>query len=195
MRHGSREAEPQGFVPGPCRPGRKILVSGGGRCNFTNLHMGAEHYISRNRHYCKSALARYTQYDFIAFPDSHGITYHERKSGQLFCDRSAQALLTVFLDACRQAGVVIRSGCHIHQITGEKGSRVESSHGNFESPSLVVATGGLSYPQLGASDLGYRIAIQYGLEVVPPRPNSHIRTVLSGRLPKRLVERFCESRI
>jgi predicted Rossmann fold flavoprotein len=150
--------------------GKKILVSGGGHCNFSNQDIGPEHYVSRNRHFCKSALARYTQHDFTALLDRHGISYHEKKSGQLFCDKSARNILMMLLQECTDAGITIRSECRIHKIRKNSIFRVQSSLGNFKSASLVVATGGLSYPEMGASGLGHKIARQFGLNVIEPRP-------------------------
>lgn len=152
------------------RAAKKILISGGGHCNFTNLEISAEHYLSGNEHFCKSALARYTQHDFMALVQRHGIAYHEKTSGQLFCDKSAKEIVTMLLKECRDAGVTIRLGCRIRRIKKDRFFQVQSSLGNFECESLVVATGGLSYPGLGASGFGHRIARQFGLNVIEPRP-------------------------
>jgi len=152
------------------RAAKKILISGGGHCNFTNLNISAEHYLSGNEHFCKSALARYTQHDFMALVQRHGIHYHEKTSGQLFCDKSAREIVTMLLKECKDAGVTIRLGCRIRRIKKDRFFQVRSSLGDFECESLVVAAGGLSYPGLGASDLGHRIARQFGLNMVEPRP-------------------------
>ena len=152
------------------RAAKKILVSGGGHCNFTNLNISAEHYLSGNEHFCKSALARYTQHDFKALVQRHGIPCHEKKSGQLFCNKSAREIVKMLLKECKDAGVTIRLGCRIRRIKKDRFFQVQSSLGDFECESLVVATGGLSYPGLGASGLGHRIARQFGLKVAETRP-------------------------
>ncbi|MEK6776182.1 MAG: NAD(P)/FAD-dependent oxidoreductase [bacterium] len=152
------------------RAAKKILISGGGHCNFTNLEISAEHYLSGNEHFCKSALARYTQHDFKALVQRHGIPCHEKKSGQLFCNKSAREIVKMLLKECKDAGVTIRLGCRIRRIKKDRFFQVQSSLGDFECESLVVATGGLSYPGLGASGLGHRIARQFGLKVAETRP-------------------------
>ncbi len=149
-------------------PGRKILISGGGRCNFTNLHCRADHFLSDNPPFAWSALARYTPADFIALVERHGIAYHEKTLGQLFCDGSSRGIVDMLLAECQAGHVEIVPGCDVQSVVA--GYRVETSKGIFEAPQLVVATGGLSIPQMGATDLGYRIAHQFGLRVVPPRP-------------------------
>ena len=149
-------------------PGRKILISGGGRCNFTNLHCRPEHFLSDNPHFARSALARYTPADFIALVERHGIAYHEKSLGQLFCDGSSREIVDLLLAECRAGSMEILTGCDVQQV--EAGYRVSTSAGLFEAPRLVVATGGLSIPKIGATDLGYRIARQFGLRVVAPRP-------------------------
>jgi predicted Rossmann fold flavoprotein len=147
-------------------PGAKILISGGGRCNFTNLKVSAENFLSANPHFCKSALAGFTPADFIALVAQAGIGYHEKHLGQLFCDTSAREILKLLLDLCSL--VELRTGCTISRITGT--FIVESSAGTFTAPSLVLATGGLSIPKLGATGFAYDIARQYGLAIIPPRP-------------------------
>jgi predicted Rossmann fold flavoprotein len=153
--------------------GRKILISGGGRCNFTNIHCRPEHFHSANPHFARSALARYTPADFIALVERHGVAWHEKTLGQLFCDGSARQIVDLLLTECRQAGVQIDVGCDV-TLVGQGFSPasfvVETSRGRFEAPSLVVATGGLSIPKIGATDLGYRIATQFGVALVPTRP-------------------------
>ncbi|NOY52143.1 MAG: NAD(P)/FAD-dependent oxidoreductase [Deltaproteobacteria bacterium] len=149
---------------------KKVLVSGGGNCNFTNREISPDHYESQNRHFCKSALARYGQYNFLSLLDKHGISYHEKDSGRLFCNHSSKAIVKMLLDECRKAGVVIRTECAIQKIWKDKAFYIETGCGDFLSESLVVATGGLSYPGMGATGLGYRIAEQFGLAVVKPRP-------------------------
>ncbi len=150
------------------KPGKKILVSGGGRCNFTNQQVSADNYISHNPHFCKSALSRFTQWDFIAMVNQHRIPYHERDHGQLFCDNSARDILDMLLAECESAAVDIRLQREIKTI-GREGDRftVESSHGNFQASSLVMATGGLSIPKMGATPLGYRVAEQFGHHIWP----------------------------
>lgn len=151
------------------RPGNKIRVSGGGRCNFTNLHVSPDHYISQNRHFCTSALKRFPPAAFIAMLEKHGIPFHEEEDGQLFCDRSAEDVLKMLLSECREVGVEVRTGVTVDGITKENLFLVDSSSGQFSAESLVIATGGLSYRQLGASPFGYRIAEQFGLNIIPPK--------------------------
>ena len=148
--------------------GRKILISGGGRCNFTNLHCKPEHFLSENPHFARSALARYTPADFIALVDRHGIAWHEKTRGQLFCDGSARQIVDLLLAECRDGGVTITADCDVTSV--EPPFTVHTSRGTFAAPSLVVASGGLSIPKIGASDLGYRIAAQFGVPLVPTRP-------------------------
>jgi len=149
-------------------PGRKILISGGGRCNFTNIYCRPENFLSGNPHFARSALARYTPADFIALVERHGIRYHEKTLGQLFCDGSSTQILEMLLAECASAGVGVVTGCDVAGVSA--GFSVETSRGRFEAPRLIVATGGLSIPRLGATDLGYRIARAFGIAVVPPRP-------------------------
>jgi len=157
--------------------GRKILISGGGRCNFTNLHCGPENFISENRHFAKSALAGYGPRDFIALVERHGIRWHEKTLGQLFCDGSARAIVEMLLAECGRA---VESGGAVDLVLNAQGVRVERdaaggfrvecSAGEFAAESLVVATGGLSIPKLGATGLAYELAVQFGLKVITPRP-------------------------
>ena len=149
-------------------PGRKILISGGGRCNFTNLHCRPEHFLSENPHFARSALARFTPADFVALVERHRIPYHEKTLGQLFCDGSARQIVDLLIAECRAGGVDVVLDCEVRRV--DRGFRVETSRGDFVAPALVVATGGLSIPTLGATDLGYRIARQFGIPVVPMRP-------------------------
>jgi len=151
------------------RVGAKILISGGGRCNFTNLGAGPENYLSSNPEFCKSALARYKPRDFLAMVEHHGIRWHEKKLGQLFCDRSSREIVDMLLRECEDAGVVIRTGVEVKAVRREEGYVVETSGETFAAPRLVIATGGLSLPKLGASDFAYGIAAQFGLRMVPPR--------------------------
>ncbi len=153
------------------RPGAKILISGGGRCNFTNLEADLpERYLSANPHFCKSALSRYTPRDFIAMVERHRIRYHEKTLGQLFCDGSAREILEMLLTECRAAKVDLRLG---HRITGVRRAdrfRVETNRGVFEAVALVIATGGLSIPKIGATGFAYDAARRFGLAIVEPRP-------------------------
>lgn len=151
--------------------GRKILVSGGGRCNFTNKGARPECYISENPHFVRSALSRYTPADFIALVERHRIRYHEKKLGQLFCDEKAPRILKMLLDECERSGVRIITGCRITEVTkpADGGFRIETPLGAFHGQTLVVAAGGLSLPNIGATDLGYRIAEQFGVRLVKRR--------------------------
>lgn len=152
------------------RLGKKILISGGGRCNFTNLHCRPEHFLSANRHFAKSALARYTPADFIALVEKHRIPYHEKTLGQLFCDRSAQDILTMLEEECRAGGVSIRLRTKIREVQRDTGFVVRSDGGAFRAPTLVIASGGLSIPKMGATSFGYDVARQFGLKIRQPRP-------------------------
>ena len=153
------------------RIGEKIRISGGGRCNFTNLHCRPENFLSRNPRFCRSALARYTPADFIALVKRHGIAYHEKTLGQLFCDGSAVQIIDMLRAACDDGRVAWRTGCAIRAVTREDGRFVVgTTAGTFSAAALVVATGGLSVPKIGASPFGYRLAEQFGLAMVPPRP-------------------------
>jgi predicted Rossmann fold flavoprotein len=152
------------------RVGRKIEISGGGRCNFTNAGTTPANFLSRNPHFAKSALARYTPADFVALVRRHHISYHEKKLGQLFCDGSARQIVSMLLAECDAAGVEVRTGCRVEAVEKDGLFRVRTGRGEFEAESLVVATGGLSIPKLGASDFGYRVARQFGLKVVQPEP-------------------------
>ena len=147
-------------------PGKKILISGGGRCNFTNTGTGPENFLSQNRHFSKSALSRYTQWDFLALVERHGIAWHEKTLGQLFCDGSARQIVAMLLDECRKAGAEIRLGVRIGEI--------EHADGRFRlagcvARQLLIATGGPSIPKMGATGIAYDIARRFGLDVVPPR--------------------------
>jgi predicted Rossmann fold flavoprotein len=155
------------------RPGRKILISGGGRCNFTNLHTRAENFISENPHFAKSALARFTPADMIALAEKHGIRYHEKTLGQLFCDDSATRIVNLLQTECEEARVILRSGTEVvsvMNITSESARfRVDTRTGSFTTQSVVVATGGLSIPKMGATGVGYDIARSFGHTLVEPR--------------------------
>lgn len=151
--------------------GRKILMSGGGYCNFTNLDVGAQHYLSQNPHFVKSALARYNQWDFIALLAAYGISYHEKELGQLFTDNGAEQIVAMLLKECQAANVQIQLQVQISQVT-QLTDGFEVKYGNelcLQCENLVIASGGLSMPKLGATAFGYQIAEQFGLSVVPPR--------------------------
>ena len=150
--------------------GKKILISGGGRCNFTNTETGPENFISENPHFCKSALARYTPQDFISLIEKDGIKYHEKKLGQLFCDGSAKEIVAMLQKECDDAVVEIKVDCSITEITKSELFSVKTICGEFISESLVIATGGISIPQMGATDFGYKVAKQFGLKVTKTVP-------------------------
>lgn len=152
------------------RSGKKIRVSGGGRCNFTNTDIRPDNYISNNPHFCKSALARFTPHDFIAILERYDISYYEKEVGQLFCKESSGEIVTMLQHECRKAGVEIRLHCRIEDVKKNDLFSLQTSQGTFEADSLVVATGGISYPQIGATDIGYRIAKQFGINVTSLRP-------------------------
>jgi predicted Rossmann fold flavoprotein len=152
------------------RAGKKILISGGGRCNFTNLHCGPENFLGAKEHFAKSALARYTPSDFIALVEKHRIPYHEKTLGQLFCDRSAHDITNMLEAECRDAGVQIFLNVKTQEVLQASGFLVRTGFGEFRAPVLVVATGGLSIPKIGATSLGYDLARQFGLKIVTPRP-------------------------
>jgi len=149
--------------------GAKILISGGGRCNFTNLEIAPERFLSANPHFCKSALSRYTQQDFIALVERHRIRYHEKTLGQLFCDGSARGILAMLLAECAAAGVDLRDGHSVTEITRADRFRIETNKGSFDAPALVIATGGLSIPKTGATGFAYDIARRFDLAVIEPR--------------------------
>ncbi|MFA7602664.1 MAG: NAD(P)/FAD-dependent oxidoreductase [Novosphingobium sp.] len=152
-------------------PGRKILISGGGRCNFTNVHTAADRYLSGNPHFAKSALGRYTPQDFIALVDRHGIAWHEKTLGQLFCDGSARQIVAMLVAECERAGVMLLPG---HPVSGvEHGGglfRVSRDGREYSAPALVLATGGPAIPKLGATGFAYDVARRFGLAIVQPRP-------------------------
>lgn len=152
------------------RMGKKILISGGGRCNFTNLYAGPENFLSSNPHFAKSALARYTPADFIKLVEKHNIPYHEKTLGQLFCDRSARDIIAMLEQECGDAAVEIRLNCQIEEIRRDSSFTVITNTGILSASGVVVATGGLSIPKLGATSFGYDIARRFGLEIQPARP-------------------------
>ena len=150
--------------------GKKILISGGGRCNFTNLHVAPANFLSANPHFCKSALARYTQWDFIAMAERHGIAYHEKERGQLFCDQSAKLIVQMLVDESRTAGVRIETDCGVTSVErNAEGFVLLSNRGEYRAASLVVASGGLSVPKMGATGFGYELARQFGHNIEPTR--------------------------
>ncbi len=152
------------------RVGKKILISGGGRCNFTNFHVTPENFLSANPHFCKSALARYSQWDFIALVERHRIAYHEKELGQLFCDHSAKLIVKMLLDECRATGVRIETDCAVNSVERRADAfALQSNRGEFRGKSLIVATGGLSVPKMGATPFGYEIATQFGHKIEPTR--------------------------
>ena len=152
------------------RIGKKIEISGGGRCNFTNINASAENYISGNKDFCKSALARYTPWDFISLVEKHGISYHEKKLGQQFCDGSSRQIISMLESECRDAGVRILCNASVQEVRKSEQFHVRTSQGTFRSNALVIATGGLSFPKLGASDLGYRIARSFDIALTELKP-------------------------
>ena len=152
------------------RVGKKILISGGGRCNFTNIHCRPENFLSENPHFAKSALARFTPADIIAMVEQHGIRYHEKTLGQLFCDRSAHDFVAMLERECADAGVRVIVGARILSVMRAGHFRVETTETSFEAEAVVVATGGLSIPKMGATGFGYSLAEQFGLRIVECRP-------------------------
>lgn len=152
------------------RIGKKILISGGGRCNFTNLQCQPENFISANPHFAKSALAAYTPADFIALVEKHNIPYHEKTLGQLFCDGSAQEIVSMLEAECSQAGVRILTNIAVERVEHGNGFAVYAGQDEFRAPALVVATGGLSIPKMGATSFGYNLARQFGLQIMETRP-------------------------
>jgi predicted Rossmann fold flavoprotein len=170
------------------RCGKKILMSGGGRCNFTNTGTSPDNFLSANRHFCKSALARYRPADFIAMVERHRIGYHEKELGQLFCDDSSKQIVKMLLDECADAGVRIDTRCAVERVVhGEGGFRVHTALGPVSAPALVVATGGLSIPSMGATGFGYALAQQFGHAVLPTRAGL-VPLTLSGKHLERLQD-------
>ncbi|HEL3834655.1 NAD(P)/FAD-dependent oxidoreductase [Stenotrophomonas maltophilia] len=168
--------------------GKKILMSGGGRCNFTNTGTTPANFLSANPHFCKSALARYTPWHFIELVSKHGIAYHEKELGQLFCDISSKQIVKMLVDECQAAGVQVRTDCSVQRIEhGSDGFRVHTTQGLFHCASLVVATGGLSIPSMGATGFGYEIARQFGHQVLPTRAGL-VPLTLSGKHQERLAD-------
>ncbi|HEY6304201.1 MAG TPA: NAD(P)/FAD-dependent oxidoreductase [Terriglobales bacterium] len=166
------------------RIGKKILISGGGRCNFTNLHTAPENFLSSNRHFAKSALARYTPADFVRLVEKHCIPYHEKKLGQLFCDRAASDITAMLEQECLPAGVEIRCNTKVNAVHRDAQFNVQADDASFTASRLVVATGGLSIAKIGATSFGYDLARQFGLKIAPPRP-ALVSLVFSVRDRKR----------
>lgn len=152
------------------KAGNKILVSGGGRCNFTNMEVSAEQYCSANKHFCKSAIAQFNQHDFLAMLQKYKIKYHERELGQLFCDNSAKQIVDMLLSECKKSAVEIRLNVDVNEVCKDDNFSIKTSIGTVVSTSLVVATGGQSLPEIGASGFGYKLAKQFGLSVISTAP-------------------------
>ncbi|MEO5586524.1 MAG: NAD(P)/FAD-dependent oxidoreductase [Novosphingobium sp.] len=168
------------LLEGADEPGKKILISGGGRCNFTNIHTAPDRYISRNPHFAKSALSRYTPADFLALVDSYGIAWHEKTLGQLFCDGSAKQIVAMLLEECAKGGVEIACDAAISDVRHAHGLfTVKTAIGTATASALVIATGGPSIPKMGATGFAYELARQFGLKVVEPRP-ALVPLTLSG---------------
>ena len=152
-------------------PGEKIRISGGGRCNFTNLHCAPKAFLSHNPHFAKSALSRYTQHDFVDLVRKHGIAFHEKAHGQLFCDGSSKEIISMLVNEMHNSGAMLSLETEINSVSYEKERYlISTSKGNFSCTSLVVATGGKSIPKMGATGLGYKLAEQFGLSLIEPRP-------------------------
>ncbi|HZF97782.1 MAG TPA: NAD(P)/FAD-dependent oxidoreductase [Pseudoxanthomonas sp.] len=170
------------------RVGKKILMSGGGRCNFTNTGTTPDNYLSANPHFAKSALARYTPQDFIDLVDRHGIAWHEKELGQLFCDESSKQIVKMLVDECAAAGVRIETSCSVERVQHEDGRFVlHTSRGRFSAPALAVASGGLSIPAMGATGFGYELARQFGHRVLPTRAGL-VPLTLSGKHQERMQD-------
>ena len=153
-------------LEGSNKVGKKILMSGGGRCNFTNLNCDPSFFLSQNPQFCISALSRYTPWDFVATVEAHDIPYHEKTAGQLFCDNSSKDIVTMLLSECDNAGVQIRTHCEVRSVTRHDQFHVRTSVGDFNAASLVIASGGLSIPKMGASGFGYELARQFGHTII-----------------------------
>ena len=151
--------------------GRKILISGGGRCNFTNIHTSPENFVSQNPHFAKSALSRYTPQNFIELVRKHKIAYYEKTLGQLFCRETSRQIVDMLERECRDARIEIKTGCRVASVSRDGVYKVETNQGVFEAGNVIVAAGGLSFTKIGATDIGYRIARQFGLKIVETRPS------------------------
>ncbi|MEQ9115777.1 MAG: NAD(P)/FAD-dependent oxidoreductase [Rickettsiales bacterium] len=150
--------------------GEKIRISGGGRCNFTNLRASPKNYISENPSFAISALSRYSQHDFIKLVESYNISYHEKTLGQLFCDGSSKQIINMLVEECKKSNVTISLNCQVSAVKKNEDFHVQTSHGNLTCDSLIIASGGLSIPKIGATNFGYNIAKQFGLNIITPRP-------------------------
>ncbi len=166
------------------RAGNKIRISGGGKCNFTNLEVSADNYLSRNPHFCKSALARYTQWDFMDLMSRHGLSWEQRDHGRLFCEQGAGAIVDMLLEECAAAGVGFHYDCDVGDIRREQDFSLHTSRGEFKGTSLVIATGGPSIPRMGATDFGLRVARRFGLRSIPFKPALVPFTFPSGFLAR-----------
>lgn len=165
------------------RVGKKILMSGGGHCNFTNLYVTPENFLSTNPNFCKSALARYSQWDFIAMVERWGIAYHEKEQGKLFCDQSSKLIVRMLVDECQHAGVQIETNCRVTAVEQSAiGFMLKTSLGLLQTAALVIATGGLSIPTMGATGFGYALAKRFGHSILPPRPALVPLTLSEGDL-------------
>jgi len=162
--------------------GEKIRISGGGRCNFTNLNASSKNFLCKNPHFVKSALSRYTQSDFINLVESYNIDYHEKTLGQLFCDGSSKQIINMLLDECQKNNVTIKTECSVTNISKNDKFHLESNLGSFSCASLIIATGGLSIPKIGASDFGYKVAKQFGHNIIETKPALVPLTVPEGQL-------------
>lgn len=169
--------------------GEKIRISGGGRCNFTNLHTNSRNFISNNPHFAKSALSQYTQADFIKLIESYNIAYHEKTLGQLFCDGSSKQIIDMFIDLCKKHNVEIKMLCKVTDVSKDSDFKIETDNGVFISTSLVIATGGLSIPKIGASDFGYVLAKKFGLNIIETVP-----ALVPLVVPEKNLELFSELR-
>jgi len=163
------------------RPGKKILMSGGGRCNFTNLDTLPEKFVSKNSHYCKSALQQYTEQDFLELVNRYSIDWHEKEAGQLFCNESSKPVLNMLLAECDKANVKVVTGCEIESVWFENNFHLKAGSITYQAKSLVIASGGLSIPTLGGSDFGFRLAKQFGMQVIKTSPGL-VPFTLSGDL-------------
>lgn len=152
------------------RVGKKILISGGGRCNFTNVAIEPNNFLSNNPHFCKSALSRFTQHDFIDLVEKHNISYHEKELGQLFCDNKSVEIVNLLLKECEIGRVSIQANCAVEKVDKQNNFFVKTNFGDYESESLVIATGGLSIPKIGATSFGYDVAAQFGINIIPCKP-------------------------
>jgi predicted Rossmann fold flavoprotein len=167
--------------------GRKIIISGGGRCNFTNLHTTPDNFLSQNPHFCKSALARYGPDDFVGLVKKHKIPFYEKKLGQLFCRESSRPIVDMLLKECKTSGVTIRTSSSVDRIERTEVFRLKTTLGDVECESLVIATGGLSFAKVGSTDFGYSAARQFGLKIEPTRPSLVPLVFADAKLPAALA--------